>query len=195
MEHDAAADDFRVRALQPGDAPAWLHFFDHVAFADNPRWAGCYCQYPTVDHTQEDWAGRSAQTNRERACHRLASGEQTGVVAESGGQVVGWCHVGPWQACTIMDDRSPEPLAPRLAAVSCFVIAPAWRGRGVARALLTEACRLLQARGFEAVDGWTSPEATTVQDMHTGPRALYESLGFERLREVDGRWVMRRRLV
>ena len=36
---------------------------------------------------------------------------------------------------------------------------------------------------------------STVQDMHTGPRALYESLGFERLREVDGRWVMRRRLV
>ena len=67
----------------------------------------------------------------------LPSG-QTGVVAESGGQVVGWCHVGPWQACTIMDDRSPEPLAPRLAAVSCFVIAPAWRGRGVARALLTD---------------------------------------------------------
>ena len=191
----SAEDAFTVRPLQAGDTPAWLHFFDHVAFADNPRWAGCFCQYPTVDHEQEDWAARPAEANRQRACQRLARGEQTGAVAlDAGGAVVGWCHAGPWQACTIMDDASPEPLAPRLAAVTCFVIAPAWRGRGVARALLAEACRLLQAQGFEAVDGWTSPEATTVQDMHTGPRALYESLGFERLREVGGRWVMRRRL-
>ena len=182
---------FTVRALVPADGAAWLHFFDHEAFADNPRWAGCFCQFPSVDHSQEDWKSRSAQANRERACTRLASGAQTGVVAEHGGRIVGWCHAGPWRECTIMDD-APEPLADRLGAIACFVVAPAWRGRGVARALLAEACRALAAQGCVAVDAWTSPDADNVQAMHTGPRTLYEAMGFERLREVQGQWLMRR---
>lgn len=137
---------FQIEAMGPQHREAWLRFFDHEAFADNPRWAGCYCQYPSTDHAAVVWKEQTAELNRERACQRIASGRQRGLVALAQGRVVGWCHAGPWTEATIKDDSQPEPLATQLAA------------------------------------------------MHTGPLALYERAGFAKLREVDGRWVMRKPL-
>jgi GNAT superfamily N-acetyltransferase len=185
---------FQIEPMGAGHREAWLNFFDHEAFADNPRWAGCYCQYPTTDHATVVWKDRTAEQNRERACQRIAAGQQHGVVALAQGRVVGWCHAGPWAEATIMDDRVAEPLAAQLGAICCFVVAPPWRGVGVARALLDGACAQLRAAGCVAVDAWTQPGAADVAAMHTGPLALYERAGFAKLREVDGRWVMRKTL-
>lgn len=49
-----------VRALEPSLTGDFLRFFDHErgpAFADNPEWASCYCQFY---HTQRsiDWGAR-----------------------------------------------------------------------------------------------------------------------------------------
>ena len=35
-------------------ASDWTAFFDRVAFADNPEWAGCYCRCFLVP-TREEW--------------------------------------------------------------------------------------------------------------------------------------------
>lgn len=184
---------FAVQPMSPAQGEAWLHFFDHVAFADHPRWASCYCQFPSFDHDHQDWQASTAQDNRARACQRIASGQQTGAVALADGAVIGWCHAGAWRDCRIMDD-APEPLADRLGAITCFVVAPAWRGRGVATALLAQACAQLQAQGFEAVDAWADPAAADAAAMHTGPLSMFEAAGFVPLRQVDGRWLMRRPL-
>lgn len=184
---------FTVRPLTPAAGEAWLHFFDHEAFADNPRWASCYCQFPTADHAHQDWRTRSAADNRDRACQRLSSGDQTGVIAEAGGRVIGWCHAGPWQAATIMDE-APEPLAAQLGAITCFVVAPAWRGRGVATALLDAACAMLRAQGCVAVDAWARPDGADPQALHTGPLSMYERAGFVALRDMDGQRLLRRTL-
>jgi ribosomal protein S18 acetylase RimI-like enzyme len=190
----SSAAQFELRALRAEDGEAWLNFFDHEAFADNPRWASCYCQFPTVDHATMVWKDRSAEQNRERACQRIAAGQQHGLVALAQGRVVGWCHAGPWTEATIMDDSQPEPLAAQLGAITCFVVAPPWRGVGVATALLDAACEALQQSGCVAVDAWTEPDAADVAAMHSGPLALYQRAGFAKLREVDGRWLMRRLL-
>ncbi|MBK7617225.1 MAG: GNAT family N-acetyltransferase [Burkholderiales bacterium] len=190
----ARPSPFEVRVLLPGDAEAWLNFFDHEAFADNPRWASCYCQFPTTAHATIVWKDQTAEGNRERACQRIAAGQQRGVVAFAQGRVVGWCHAGPWTEATIMDDSQPEPLAERLGAITCFVVAPTWRGVGVAKALLDAACEALRLAGCVAVDAWTQLDAPNLAAMHTGPLALYERAGFAKLREVDGRWVMRKPL-
>lgn len=182
--------------MAPAHQAAWLHFFDHVAFADNPRWAGCYCQFPTADHAALPWKTRTAEDNRASACARVAAGQQRGVVAlDAQQQVVGWCNAGPWRSFTILDDETPEPLADRLGAITCFVVAPAWRGQGVSQALLRGACELLQAGGFEAVDAWTRPGETSPTANHTGSFTLYQRAGFAVWREnVDGGVIVRKRL-
>jgi hypothetical protein len=50
-----------VSAALIGD---WLAFFDHDAFADNPRWSSCYCCFHLAPHTTQGWRERSAADNR-----------------------------------------------------------------------------------------------------------------------------------
>ncbi len=38
-----------VKALDAATLPDFLTFFDTDAFADNPKWAFCYCQFLYVD--------------------------------------------------------------------------------------------------------------------------------------------------
>ena len=184
---------FAVEPMAPAHQAAWLHFFDHVAFADNPRWASCYCQFPTADHGALDWKQRGAAENRASACQRVAAGAQRGVVALADGALVGWCNVGPWRSFTILDDETPEPLADKLGAITCFVVAPAWRGRGVSQALLQGACVMLESEGFSAVDAWTRPGETSPTANHTGSFTLYQRGGFAVWREnVAGGVVVRK---
>lgn len=194
MTLDAAPTLFTVEPMAPKHQAAWLHFFDQVAFADNPRWASCYCQFPTADHQAVPWKNRTAAGNRTSACERVASGQQRGVVALDGdGAVVGWCNAGPWRSFSIMDDETPEPLADQLGAITCFVVAPAWRGRGVSQALLKGACEMLKADGLSAVDAWTKPGETSPTANHTGSFTLYQRAGFVVARENVGDGVVVRK--
>lgn len=186
--------DWTVEPMAPRHQAAWLHFFDHVAFADNPRWASCYCQFPTADHRALPWKQRGATENRASACQRVAEGQQRGVVALDGaGAVVGWCNAGPWRSFTILDDETPEPLADRLGAITCFVVAPAWRGRGISQALLQGACQMLKADGLAAVDAWTKPGETSATANHTGSFTLYQRAGFTVWRDNVGDGVVVRK--
>ena len=56
--------ELTVRRLTPELLTDWLGFFDHEAFADNPDWSGCYCQWLHADRDARDWDTRTAQENR-----------------------------------------------------------------------------------------------------------------------------------
>jgi len=51
--------DVVIQPLTPDLLGDWLAFFDQDAFADNPDWSGCYCQWFHVDHEQGDWESRT----------------------------------------------------------------------------------------------------------------------------------------
>ena len=34
-----------IKTLNDETLEDYLYFFDHVAFADHPDWAGCYCTF------------------------------------------------------------------------------------------------------------------------------------------------------
>jgi GNAT superfamily N-acetyltransferase len=194
-----STDPFTVMPMGPALQSAWLAFFDDVAFADNPRWASCYCQFPTADHQAVEWQARSAADNRAGACRRIAAGEQSGVVArDAEGRVVGWCNAGPRAAVTIWDDEPADAAGPgvaRLGAITCFVVAPAWRGRGVSQALLAGACEHLRAQGFDAVQAWARRDERSPTANHTGSFTLYQRVGFIVWREpVDGGVLLRKPL-
>ena len=41
-----------VRPLSSETLPDFLAYMDGEAFADNPQWQFCYCQYIYVDHAK-----------------------------------------------------------------------------------------------------------------------------------------------
>jgi hypothetical protein len=57
----------------------FLDYFDHQAFVDNEKWAGCYCQFYLNDPAINGSQPTSKELNRQSACDRVGSGgEGTG---------------------------------------------------------------------------------------------------------------------
>jgi ribosomal protein S18 acetylase RimI-like enzyme len=183
-----------IRHLTPELRDDWLQFFEGAAFADNPKWKSCYCQFLYVDHSKVDWAARTAQENRAASCERIGCGRMQGLLAYRGDQVVGWCNAAPRMLMDGFADE-PDPDEARLGQITCFVVAREHRRTGVARALLEAACEMLRQQGLAFAEANPSRNAASDAANHYGPLSLFESAGFIAVRERDdGIVVMRRAL-
>lgn len=197
--------DLHVERLTPERAADYLRFFDHErgpAFADNPEWAKCYCHYYEVP-TALTWSDFDGEANRLAMTARIATGEMEGYLAYAGDDVVGWMNAQPYHklrhACARMRIAEPDlPVPPHdAAAIVCFVIAPAHRRRGVARALLAAALADFAARGLALVDAFpwhAGPGDTKATDHYHGTQSMFAKAGFERVATHDNVTVMRRTL-
>lgn len=184
-----------IRRLSPELRGDFLQYFEGAAFADNPRWKSCYCQFLYVDHAVVNWGARGAAENRSAACERIACGRMQGLLAYREGQVVGWCNAAPRLMLDSFADE-PVPDAQTVGQITCFVVAREHRRTGVARALLEAACGLLREQGMHVAEANPSRAASTDAEQHFGPLSLYLSAGFAIVAEkADGLVVVRRALV
>ena len=125
-----------------------------------------------------------------------------GFLAYAGREVVGWLNAQPLSKlphCAARMGIALPPLsvpAHEAAAIVCFVIAPTWRRRGVARALLGGALASFAARGIRVVDAFPFKAGASTMPAHHyhGPPSLFREAGFEVLAEHADMTVMRKRL-
>jgi GNAT superfamily N-acetyltransferase len=191
----ATMSNIRCVPLSADRMADYLRFFDGPAFADNPKWSGCYCYFPIHDPQKIHWHDRQAAENRQSVSDCIRSGQTSGVLAYEGAEVIGWCHAGPWALYPMLHDE-PQPDSDTLGVVFCFVVAPAHRGRGVATALLGAACEMLRDQGMTAVQAKPMKSAATAAENHLGPLSMYLAAGFEIVGETDeGDVFVRRPLV
>jgi ribosomal protein S18 acetylase RimI-like enzyme len=172
----------------------YLAFFDHRAFSDNPRWAGCYCYFPLHDPEQTNWQERSGAENRAAVTACAQAGALRGVLAYADDKVVGWCNAGPWSQFPMLRDF-PQADQDSVGVVFCFVVDPAYRGRGVAKALLDAACEQFRAAGLKAAQAKPARHAEGAAANHLGPLAMYLAAGFVVVAELpDGDVIVRKEL-
>ncbi len=190
----------RVEPLTPGRLDDFLAFFDQRAFANNPRWQFCYCQFLYVDHAVIDWNRRTADENRAAACTGVAAGRMQGFLAYRDEAVVGWCNAAPRPLLAGLDPdpelipHIPGAPAAQVGAITCFVVDPAHRRTGIARALLRAACEGLRARGMTVAEARPVTHARTAAQQHSGPLDLYLSEGFVEHRRDETTIVVRKTL-
>jgi ribosomal protein S18 acetylase RimI-like enzyme len=193
-----------IERLTPSRRDDFLRFFDHergAAFADNPRWAKCYCHFHEVPAAIA-WSSLDAPANRSAMAARIDAGEMDGFLAYAGGEPVGWLNAQPYHklphACARLEVVPPVLDVPphEAAAIVCFVVAPDWRRRGVAGALLEGALASFAARGIRVVDAfpWKAGASTAPADHYHGPLPLFLAAGFERIRDDREVTVVRKRL-
>jgi len=128
-----------IRPLDASTLPDFLHFFDHDAFADNPRWAFCYCQFLYVDHNQVNWKARTLDENRTAACDRVGAQRMRGHLAWLDGKVVAWCNAAPRPMMHSFDDE-PVADADRIGMIGCGTV-----GSGVLELLARQEAALAAA--------------------------------------------------
>ena len=182
----------------------FLRFFDHEhgpAFSDNPEWAKCYCHFYHVPKAIE-WKSFDARANRVAITARIDASEMDGFLAYAGEEVVGWLNAQPMHKLPHAHARLgvsvPPPGVPahEAAAIVCFVVAPAWRRRGVARALLDGALASFASRGICVVDAFPfkSDASGEAADHYHGPELLFRAAGFAVLGENEDLTIMRRHI-
>ena len=179
-----------MRVISPDQHDAVLHFFDLVAYADNPNWSKCFCTERLVTNYDE----RTKEQNRELRSELIKSAKANGLVAYRLGRVVGWCHAAPKSELL----NIPEPRPADQGAIVCFVVAPDQRNQGIATALLGGAIEHLRKRGMRTVEaypviGEIAP-AKWVYANYLGPLSMYVKAGFAITEHLDGQAVVRRAL-
>jgi ribosomal protein S18 acetylase RimI-like enzyme len=101
-----------------------------------------------------------------------ADGHGSVLVADAGAQLLGTVMLDPWH------DGSEVARGPREAEVRALAVAPQAQGRGVGRALMRAVIDQAGAAGARRLLLSTQPAMSAAQ-------ALYASLGFERLPDLD----------
>jgi GNAT superfamily N-acetyltransferase len=163
--------------LTPELLPDFLAFFEGPAFADNPAWHSCYCQFLCVDHWKVNWPERGAEQNRSQAFERICSNRMQGYLAYLDGRPVGWCSAAPRPMMHAFDDE-PDPDAARIGQIGCFVIAKPRRRIGIARMLLDAACEGFRTQGLAFAEATPKSDATSDAQNHFGPLRMYLDAGF-----------------
>jgi GNAT superfamily N-acetyltransferase len=185
------ADDLIVRPLAPEILADYLTFFDRDAFTDNPHWASCYCYFNHFPHPLGNWEQRTAAENRQGASELIRAGRMRGYLAYLDGQVVAWCNAAPRAWMTTLDD---DPQAAEIGAIVCFIVAKAYRGKGIARRLLEAACDGFRSQGMRIAEAYPRRQAHGEASNYHGPLGMYLAAGFEPYHEEEGIVTVRKRL-
>jgi GNAT superfamily N-acetyltransferase len=197
--------NIKIKPLTPELSADYFDFFENRAFTDNSPYR-CYCQvyqmtkeqyqtsYDNITNGQD--AGR---VSRETAEQQITDGVLRGYLAYADGKSIGWCNA---------NDRANYPVEPRYdvpfhapaekkeKAVICFEIAPEYRGKGVAAALLNRVIADAKAEGYLAVVSFPVMRSERYEWDCAGPIRLYEKAGFAKTTEAkqDERMIMRKEL-
>lgn len=189
-----------IKPLTPELSDDYFDFFDNRAFTDDSPYR-CYCQVyqMTAEQLKEETDNANGADYRliskRVAQKQIAAGVLHGYLAYADGMVIGWCNAND------KSNYSPDhgahfhaPAEKREMAVTCFEIAPGYRGMGVATALLNRVLADAKINGYKAVEAFPVIRSERYEWDCTGPYRMYDKAGFVKVAEHDGFVVVRKEL-
>lgn len=191
-----------IKPLTPELSDDYINFFEQRAFTDDSPYR-CYCQMYQISKEQakaglDDAAMQDpGRASREEAQRQIDAGKLRGYLAFVDGVSIGWCNANdkanfPIEPCVGISFHAPAEQ--RVKAVVCFEIAPEFRGKGVATALLQQVVADAKAEGYLAVEGFPAKRDARYEWDGAGPVRLFEKVGFNKVVEHERYWVMRMEL-
>lgn len=175
---------YRVERLGPSGR---ADFFRLHSPENGEGWCCCTAWWT---ETWDGWGERTEAENRALRESLFDRGEWDGYLLYAGDEPVGWCQAGPRDRLAKLVAQFGRPPDPGAWAVTCFVVAPPFRRRGAARALLRGVLRDLAERGAARVEAFPRPGAAEPGEMWTGPEALYLEAGFTPIARSGGRVIL-----
>ncbi|HEY0119250.1 MAG TPA: GNAT family N-acetyltransferase [Cellulomonas sp.] len=161
--------------------------------------AHCWCQFDRMPVSR--FEALDDARLRELLAVELHHSPAPGVIATLDGDRVGWCSVGPRSRFprlrTAVSTSSPATATddPAVWSVTCFVVRPGYRRRGIAAVLLTGAIDHARSGGagwLEAYPVDTAGRRAAAADLYRGTLSLFRAAGFEVVaRPRPGRAIVR----
>lgn len=184
-----------IRDAEAKDASALQGLFKS---ADVP----CFCQYWQFEGDHRDWQNRCANAREENAAaleQQLAEQSLVGFVAFVGERLVGWARLeSPAKMRKLYEGRLYRGLPcfseerSKVRAVACFLVEPESRRQGVASRLLEHLLNKARASGVSHVEAFPRGATdVTDEEQWMGPLSMYESAGFQTVREFGPYPVLR----
>jgi GNAT superfamily N-acetyltransferase len=178
----------RIVPLDAPSAGGWAALFERCGCA-------CYCRYWHFEGHKNDWLARCVEAPERNRADQLSvvlagAAEAAGLVALDGDEAIGWMKLvprrtlpkllrqGPYRATVgTLGDAGDH----RIFSVGCFLVDPARRRQGVARALVLAGPAFVRARGGTAIEAYPRRTDTDLDDAQafTGTVRLFASCGFE----------------
>lgn len=191
--------DFEIRKLTPELAEDYFDFFENRVFTDDSPYR-CYCQVFQMSKAQYEAVYKKARKNpgpasRKEAERQIANSVLQGYLAYVDGKAIGWCNANDrakYPADPYHDVPFHAPVTNKEIAVVCFEIAPEYRGKGVATALLQQVINDANVEGYVAVVGFPVLRDERYEWDCRGPLRLYEKLGFSKAAEQGEQILMRK---
>lgn len=190
-----------IKQLTPELSADYFDFFENRAFTDDSPYR-CYCQVYQMTKGQYQAAYDNAETqqnpgpaSRKVAERQIADGILRGYLAYADGKSIGWCNANDranFPAEPVYDVPFYAPAEKREKAVVCFEIAPEYRGKGVATALLNRVIADAKIEGYLAVVGFPILRSERFEWDCQGPIRLYEKTGFVKVAEQGECLTMRK---
>ena len=174
--------------IVPLDAGRRADFYRLHGDCNDAGWCACVAWWvPAWD----GWGDRTAAENHAVREALFARGEHDGLLAYTGGEPVGWCQLGPRDGLAKLAWQLALEPNPGAWAVTCFLVAPAWRRAGVARALLAAAAERARQGGATRLEAFPKRgKDLAVGDLWNGPEALFRAAGFVVARDAAARPVL-----
>lgn len=144
----------------------------------------CWCMYYRRSGAQAPLPPGTTRAGANRAALRalVDAGGTPGLIGYRGEVPVGWVSIAPRDEFAKLR-RSPvlRPVDDQAVwSVICFVVPPAHRGQGVARALLDAAVAWARSRGATLIEAYPvdRPDRSDADAMWFGPKSMYDRAGF-----------------
>lgn len=161
-------------------------------FGTNGACGGCWCMSWRIAKG-ERWDDVKGDQARLRMRGLVESGRSHGILAFDGDEPVGWCSFDRRTDYQKLD-RAPSFAcddAAEVWSIPCFFVKRGYRGKGVAKALLTGALQAIEKLGGAIVEGYPvkpAEDGKKAPDAFawTGTRSLFLQAGFEIAGNRDG---------
>lgn len=197
--------NIEIHKLTPERLNDFLYFFENVAHTDNKDWDRCYCINYCAAHNNYLTAKKkfaNPDVRKLSAIDYINKGLMQGYLAYADGNVIGWCnandrndcmHCYGWKnhiASKAIDRKAKE----KVKSIFCFTVAPDYRGKGVASAMLEKVTSDAKNDGYEYLEAYPNKQEADMYYSYVGPLKLYEKYGFELCAETKWRLVLRKKL-
>ena len=196
------ADEIRV---VPANAARWEDI--QTVFGTRGTSSICFCQRYKL-HPKESFGSFPAEERAARLRMQTNAGQPeaettSGLVAYLGDEPVGWCAVEPRPAYfgllrvyrTPWEGRNEDKADESMWAVTCVLVRPGYRKRGIAYALAKAAVAHARERGARALEAYpmrTEAGEITWDEIHVGAESIFAAAGMAEVSRPGKRRVVMR---